>query len=605
MKRTLRLAVFLGLLLAADAWAAPVRWTKVSSPYFTILTSDSVSAAKEWAAGLEAFRLSLNELAPTDERLLEPMTMVIFDRLKTFEAAIPRTGQEKSGSTQLYRYANRNGHFIGAVNVEDNHAAQFGIYMQGGMWLTNSYRRPLPLWLVTGLQGLYATSILSDGRMTIGYEDESSTYGLKSSRIIPLDQMLGMTTAAETYQSDSGKFNAQAWAFVHYLVVGEKGVHRPRLARFMNAILEGRAEEEAIREAWPEGLVEVTKKFTRYVRNGVYRVVTLPTDLHRLEREIHATPAPEADVQLALGYLHLYFQSAAAAGPYLERALALAPGAPTSLEGMAELAEVRGDNAESLRLYQEAVAAGSKSYVAHFQAAYPAVQALYGTEAAADNVDQTAARAGMDRMEQVLRLHPGFRTAHEMLAGMAGSLATMTEEDGAWLKEGSERFPDDARMAAGLVAYEIATKRYAPAKERLDRLYAGEFANVQLIQAYVKKLYRRLAAANDLYWFERYTKEQNTEAAAKFLPKLDQAPLLPAERERFAKLRGAGTAKRTLKRVAELIARKDWDSANLLLDTLQADNPNEELSGEIARWRELAWPENKKMPAGADTKPNP
>lgn len=593
MKRILPLAV-LHCLLAASVFGAPARWTKVSSPYFTILTSDSISDAKEWAAGLEAMRLHLNELAPTDARLLEPMTLVIFDRLKTYEAVIPKSGPMKSGSTPLYRYTNRNGHFIGAVNVEDSHAAQFGIYMQGGMWLTNSYRRPLPLWLVTGLQGLYATSNQSDGRLTIGYEDEGTIFSLKNDRLIPLDQLLGMTTAGATYQNDSGRFNAQAWALVHYLMLGEKGANRPALTRFMNAILEGRSEAEAMQEAWPEGLEEVSKKFTRYVQKGVYRVTTLPMDLRRLVKEIHATPAPEADVQLALGYLHLYFQSPPAAAPYFERALALTSGAPGALEAMGELAEARDNKAESLRFYREAVAAGSKSYVAHYQAAFPAVQAIYGMEAAADHVDQMAARAAVDSMEEVLRLRPGFSAAHEALAGMAGALAVMTEEDAAFLTEGAERFPNDGRMAAGMVAYEIATKRYAPAKARIDRLYAGEFENTFRVQNYVKKLYVRLGAVNDLYWMERRAAEQNTAEATKFIRKLQTAPLLPAERERFAKLRAVLTTKGTLKRVEELIAQRNWSLANVLLDNLEADKPSDELKAEIIKLRERAQLEEKR-----------
>jgi len=599
MKQTLRLAAFLCLALAVEASAA-VRWTKVSSPYFTIYTSDSVDQAKEWAAGLEAFRLSLNELAPTDERLLDPMTLVVFARLKAFQAIVPRSGRGKSGDTQLYRYVNRNGHFIGALNAEDEDLARFAIYMQGGLWLTNSYRRPLPLWLSTGLQGVYATSVLSDGRMTIGYKDERIAYELdEGARLIEWERMIGMTTEAETYQREPGKFNAQAWAFVHYLLLGDKGANRPKLARFMNAILAGQNETEALQAAFPEGIEVLAKNLSRYVRRGVYPTTTLPADLHRIEREIHAAPASEAEMQLALGYLHLYFQNAGVAAPYFERALTLAPGAAAGLEAMAELAEVQGDQSESLGRYEAAVAAGSKSYIAHFRAAYPAIQAMYGLEAAVDNVDQVQARAAVDRIEEILRLRPGFGAAQEALAGMAGALAKMTEEDGRWLKEGAERFSDDARVQAGMVAYEIATKRYAPAKARLDRLYEGEFAHTDRVQVYVKKLHVRLAAVNDLYWCERYFAEQKTAEAAKFLPRLDRAPLLPAERERFAAVRSALTTHGTLQRVRELIAQRNLSLANLLLDNLAADNPPEALRVEIAKLREQTQPENKKAPAEA------
>ena len=558
---------------------------KVSTPHFTILTADSTDDAKDWAVGLEAYRQSLQAMAGTDDRMLDAVTIVVFKNERAYKAVARQGEKEDFYTISSSRFVSQEGHFFGAVNPDDAEAARHSVFLQAGIWLTSSYRWPLPLWLVTGLQQIYDDCSLSSGRIYVGGAIGANTESLKGGLHLPLDQMLGMTTSSDAYQKPDGHFNAQAWAFVHYLLLGDHDAHRATLAAYMQAIQRGDDADASQKLLYPDGLPELSRRFTRFVNDGGYRMETLSVNVGAIVAQVSVSPAPEAEVQTALGYLHLYFQSVGAAAPYFDRVVELAPQDPATLEAEAELANARGDQVERQRYYQEAVQAGSKSYLAHYYAFYPAVQAFYGSEAAADATDPAAARQAVDGIKDMLRLRPGFYAGYETLAGLMGSLAEANPDDRVVLQEGRKYFPGDAVLESGQAAYEILTRSYVSAKNRLDRVLSGDLAHADRIRHYAEKLRARLNAANRLYWLEKFYAAQDFDNVEKLLPALARAPLLPVERERLAAVRAGMSTREMLGMVKEAIARKDFTSADALLAEVENTNLSVEMRKEVSALR--------------------
>ncbi|HEY1109913.1 MAG TPA: hypothetical protein VGE76_14790, partial [Opitutaceae bacterium] len=83
---------FAGLLLAlgvALRAEQPETWTKVTSPYFTILTPAGESTAREWAVELEEFRRGMQAFVPVPVDKLRPVTVVLFATEKAMEPYLP------------------------------------------------------------------------------------------------------------------------------------------------------------------------------------------------------------------------------------------------------------------------------------------------------------------------------------------------------------------------------------------------------------------------------------------------------------------------------------------------------------------------------------
>ncbi|MDB6169079.1 MAG: hypothetical protein JWM88_1943 [Verrucomicrobia bacterium] len=558
---------------------------KVSTPYQTILTADSVGDAREWLIGLEAFRRHLQAMSPMDSRMLEPMTIVVFRNEKTYRAAALPYEKEDIFTFSASRFVRRDGRFFAAVNPGREEAGRYSVFLQSSIWLTSSYHWPLPLWLETGLEYIYAENSTSGGRMQIGGPVDGSAQSLARGLHMPLPQMLGMTTTSATYQAKDGHFNAEAWAFVHFLMFGEKGANRPRLVQFMEAIQRGDDLAECEKLLAPAGMFELGRRFSRYVDYGVYRHETVPVDLAAIGEEVKVAAASELEVQLALGYLCLHLQGELAATPHFDRAVEIAPHDIATLEALAERANLRNDELERDRDYAEAVQAGSKFYLAHYYNFLPAVQAMFGSEAAADGTDPAEARKAVDGIKGMLRLRPAFLAGHETLAGLAGSLHEVNDDDRALLQEGAKLFPAEAVMQAGLAAHEISARKLVAAQARLVAIRSGQWEHADRIRNYTDKLVDRLESANNYYWLERFYAAGDLANAEKVLAKPGPLRLLPRERARYQVVRSALGARELLTLAGEALGRKDRGVANSLLVQVERMELPAEMEKEAARLR--------------------
>ena len=156
----------------------------------------------------------------------------------------------------------------------------------------------LPVWLDEGLAEMVAYGL--PGREA---EDRATLVArtLRFERLMPLRELL----SAERASTDNGgvgratMFYAQAWTFVHYLLVADAGARAPRLAAFMTQLTRGAADLDAASHAFGD-LAAVEASWTRYVRTGAFAYIRPP--LPRLGGGQLATRRlADAEVRLLLG----------------------------------------------------------------------------------------------------------------------------------------------------------------------------------------------------------------------------------------------------------------------------------------------------------------
>lgn len=558
--------VSLGQFTSA-AQAADGKWQEVTSPHFTIITADSTSSAKDWLIGMEVLRAELHALAPLPDDLPAPLRIIVFAEQKEFEKAFQiRDEVTAYALVTVTKFANRNGRFTSAINDIAGDSVQRAIFLETILCLTDAYREPAPLWLVTGLQEIFGRCVVSTSRVEVGGAVDGSWQSLRKGLRVPMDAMLEMTTTSPTYQGYEAYFNAQSWSFTHYLLLADKGANRPKLARFVAAINQGESRTKAMQEAIGGDLAALSADFEKFAKRASYRSVALPVDVAALRQAMQVRPAREADLQLAIGRIRLFSLGADAAEPNLRAAQNLAPDNPEVYECLAELAGVRGDEDELIRQYREAAAKGSRSYQAHYFPALGRAKPLMGAVASVDRPDPVLARELIEAMKRAVGLRPSLVTGYEVIGGLMGAVAEVMPGDREVLQAGARSFPNRAVIRVGMAACDLNAGRWDEAAQKLEALEGESLDEVS--RMYAAKLTRLIRGREALAKAEALLTANKVDEAEALLPQLFQFQFNNQERRRLDLIANHIAVAGLHGRIRKVMERKDWSMVDILVEQL-------------------------------------
>jgi hypothetical protein len=126
-----------------------------------------------------------------------------------------------------------------AENTQITNPAQPVFWTYASLAINTGLGYNVPLWFSRGLADVLSNTIISGSTLKVGLPYPSKLELLKRTQRLRLRELL---TADRTspWMTDPQRmqvFDAQSWAFMHYLMFGENGVHRTRLDQFVTAIL--------------------------------------------------------------------------------------------------------------------------------------------------------------------------------------------------------------------------------------------------------------------------------------------------------------------------------------------------------------------------------
>jgi hypothetical protein len=116
----------------------------------------------------------------------------------------------------------------------------------------NGFRRPLPLWFTRGLAAFMSNTLVSGSSLQVGRVIPWHLQRLNNRGRPTLRELLTADRTSPWYTNaeQRGGFDAEAWAFVHYLMLGDNGAHRPQLDKFAVLVREGQSAAGAIESAF-------------------------------------------------------------------------------------------------------------------------------------------------------------------------------------------------------------------------------------------------------------------------------------------------------------------------------------------------------------------
>jgi hypothetical protein len=117
--------------------------------------------------------------------------------------------------------------------------------------------RKAPLWFRLGLQEYVETVEINGNLARFGHRLPRPTHELATGRVIPLGQLITAGNGEFNGGDWRLSYRASAWAFIHYLLGGERGTLRPRFDTLARALIDAddgspEASRAAIAKAFPD-----------------------------------------------------------------------------------------------------------------------------------------------------------------------------------------------------------------------------------------------------------------------------------------------------------------------------------------------------------------
>jgi len=355
------------LLAAASAGAAPPPWLEVKSAHFTVVTNSGEKAGRRTAWQFEQIHSALVHLWPW-ARIDSGRPFFVF--AVRDEATLKTLGPEywegKRYRPISFGASGRERQFI-ALRTDIVEPDEIGSNpYQSAYWsyvstvFNRSFPRPLPVWYSRGIAEVMSNTIVRDKELHVGRPIRGNLELLQRA-LIPLNEFLTADHRSHwlRQESDAQLFDAQAWALVHYLLFGEKGVHAARVNRFSQLLHGGASDEAALKEAFGD-MTPYHDGMRGYVRRELFVYMRVPVSLDTRPEAYATRTLAAGEAAVLCGEFLVAMGRPAEARVFAAAAAKAYAGLPGPWEIEAELLDTGEDHEPAKAAYQKAVEAGSK-----------------------------------------------------------------------------------------------------------------------------------------------------------------------------------------------------------------------------------------------------
>jgi tetratricopeptide (TPR) repeat protein len=193
--------------------------------------------------------------------------------------------------------------------------------------LRNSGGYDQPLWFDEGAAEFLSTIAVNGDRVDLGRLRDEHVRLLRDQPWVPMIRILRATSLEEWGPRKRKLFQAEAWAFVHYLNFGleEPGRGQAQLRRYLSEIANGEGIERAVRKAFGVDSSDLDRALQRFIRSDRFGSVALRIGNREPAGAPSLTPLARDQVVDRLGWLSISLGRAEQAKRYFDRAVAANP----------------------------------------------------------------------------------------------------------------------------------------------------------------------------------------------------------------------------------------------------------------------------------------
>jgi len=394
-------------------------WFELRTPHFQTYSCAPTQEVAGLAARLEQFHQAYAFLAGTQSVASPPIVVMAFPTHAALEPFLPTyQGQPanlaaffaRGSDENLIALSVANAGAISSLEAVFHEYAHLLLRHNGHFW---------PMWLKEGMADIYSTfEVIGDRSVRIGQPVPIYLHLLSQQPLLPLRELFAVGRDSPEYneRDRQGIFYAESWLLTHYLMLGGNPWHKAHFGDLTRVLREGQSMEVAFTNVFRTPLPAMQKQLRDYLQRGRFEPLRLTVRASLYSPQAAATRGlTPVETCFRLGDELLRVGRATEAEVYFEQGRKIAPASPFPYEGLGMLAAERHEHATAVRLLQEAVRLGSRSYLTHYLYAREILELTAKAPETFTKLDPVQGDQVRSQLERSLALMPEFGPAHHLL----------------------------------------------------------------------------------------------------------------------------------------------------------------------------------------------
>jgi Flp pilus assembly protein TadD len=364
--------LFLSLVAVVSAFSCLAArrdaWLEVRSPNFIIVTNASERQARKTALDFEEIREVFREsLRVAADHPTPVITVIAAKDEDTMKQLLPEDyvkGHAHHAGMFVYRM---NMYFAAVRLGQEGANAYETFYHEYYHSLTIPYFPNLPLWVAEGLAEFFAHTEIDDKSVGMGQADPNLLAELQHGPFIPLQVLFKIDRSSPYYNEEkkTSIFYAESWALTHYLMEGDRRAHRSSFISYLNALDQGKSQEEAVAESFGD-VKKLEMNLLDYIHSQRFYYMRVPMTSKISEGDLKIRPISEGEADAYRGGFAALRGSSEQAKQLLQQAVAADPQASVTQEYLAISQFFDGEDTAALASVSKAIDADPKNASTRF-----------------------------------------------------------------------------------------------------------------------------------------------------------------------------------------------------------------------------------------------
>jgi tetratricopeptide (TPR) repeat protein len=370
-------AAFLVAAPALDVSAAD-QWIEVKSAHFTVVSNAGERSTRKLVWQLEQVRSAMAALwSWAQPDLNKPLSVIAVKDESGMRALAPQYWEDRKAIRPASVWVTGSDEHYLAIrtDVEVDDRGTINPYITAywsyvGLVLHQSVAGDMPLWFTRGFTGVLSNTIVRDDHILLGAPIPWELQILRERSLLLLPKLLAVTRkSSEATQADPREvYDAETWAFVHFLMFGDQGKRAGALNAYGKLVTAGKDPAVAFTEALgPIDALEAP--FRGYIQRSVfsYQRITIDVSVERERFPVRTLAPAEAASQRGLFHAAMGRPNESRAAIAEARKADANVAASHVAEGLLLDQEKKRDEAKAA--FAKAAELGSTSAYAHYRLA--------------------------------------------------------------------------------------------------------------------------------------------------------------------------------------------------------------------------------------------
>jgi TPR repeat protein len=371
------LAVALLAWLVVDVAAAD-EWIEVKSAHFTVVSNASERSTRKLVWQLEQVRSATAALwswAKAD--LNKPLSVIVLKDQNSMRALAPQYWEDRRSvrPASVWVTAPDTNYLVLRTDVEAEQQGTINPYITAyasyiDLVIGQSLSPDLPLWFRRGFTGVISNTIVRDDHILFGAPIPWKLEILRGRAMLTLPKLLSVTRQSpEDKEADRREvFDAESWAFVHFLMFGDEGARASKLNAYGKLVSTGTDAARAFAESF--GPVEALQgPFRAYFQRSIFSFRRINLDVSVERERFPIRPVPPAESASVRALFHAAMRRPVESRAAIAEAMKADPKAPGSYVAEGLLADQDNKVDDAKAAYRKASELGSTSAYAYYRLA--------------------------------------------------------------------------------------------------------------------------------------------------------------------------------------------------------------------------------------------